>query len=107
MCRTVLGWVTMWLHIDGPITFESDKHLKWYSSSDWGMRWFCGNCWTSLAWSMKDKSMMVPFAGSLDDTSDVVFKEEIFIDEKPGFYHFWNDTKQKTWTEVFTEFSGE
>jgi len=49
--------------------------------------------------------MIVPFAWSLDDQSCIEFSEEIFIDKKPEFYRFANDTKKKTEAEVFAEFS--
>lgn len=106
MCRKWSGGVTMGVHVDGPVTIEDESHLKWYSSSDWGMRGFCSECGTNLFWSMKDRSMMVPFAGSLDDVSDLKLTTEIFVDEQPGFYCFGNDTKKQTGAEVFAEFGG-
>jgi hypothetical protein len=56
---------------------------------------------------MKDRSMMCPLIGSVDDVSDITFSTELFIDEKPKYYTFANDTKQMTGAEVFAEFSGE
>jgi len=97
----------MWLHVDGLVTFENEENLVWYDSSEWGMRGFCMRCGSNLVWATRDRSMMVPFAGSLDDDSGIKFTEEIFIDKKPDFYHFWNDTKKKTEAEVFAEFSWE
>ena len=104
MCRRWSGGVIMGLHIDSPMIFENEKSLKWYKSSDWGMRGFCKNCGTNLCWSTVNKSMMVPFAGSLDDVSDLEFTSEIFIDEKPDFYAFKNNTKKQTGEEVFAQF---
>ena len=97
----------MAMHIDGPVAFKDETSLKWYSSSEWGMRGFCSECWSNLVWSMKDRSMMCPLIGSVDDVSDITFSTELFIDEKPKYYTFANDTKQMTGAEVFAEFSGE
>lgn len=107
MCRNWSGWPTMAMHIDGPVVFKDETNLKWYNSSQWGMRGFCGECWSNLVWSMKDRSMMCPLVGSIDDTSDITFSTELFIDEKPGYYDFANSTKQMTGAEVFAEFSEE
>lgn len=107
MCRKWSGGPVMAMHIDGLVVFENEDSLKWYSASDWGMRWFCGECWSNLVWSMKDRSMMNPLIGSVDNVSDITFTTELFIDEKPEYYSFKNDTKQMTGAEVFAHFSGE
>jgi len=106
MCRRWNGSMVMGLHIDGEVTIENADHLKWYVSSDWGKRGFCGECGTHLFWSMKDDSMIVPMVGTLDNISDISFDSEIFIDHKPGFYDFANDTKKQTEAEVMAQFGG-
>ena len=95
----------MGLHVDGKVEIGDETYLQWYDSSEWGMRGFCKECGTNMFWSMKDRSMVVPFAGSLDDTEGLTFTEEIFIDEKPDYYRFGDSTKQKTGAEVFAQFS--
>lgn len=107
MCRKWSGGPTMAMHVDGLVVFENENFLKWYDSSEWGMRGFCSECWSNLVWSMKDRSMMAPLIGSVDDVADITFTTELFIDEKPEYYKFANSTKQMTWAEVFAEFSGE
>ncbi len=107
MCRKWTGGLSMAMHINSPVIFEDESFVKWYSSSEWGMRGFCSECGSNLAWSMKDKSMMCPSVWSLDDDSDIQFSTEVFIDEKPKYYSFANDTKKMTGAEVFAEFSGE
>jgi len=39
--------------------------------------------------------------GLLDDAENLVFDQQIFIDEKPSFYSFANETKTMTAAEVF------
>ncbi len=95
----------MGLHIDGSVTMDDRSSLKWYESSGWGKRGFCADCGSHLFWAMKDESMMVPFAGSLDDQTDINFGMEIFVDEQPEFYEFKNQTVRKTGAEVVAEFS--
>ncbi len=108
ICRKWCWWPCMGIHMKNwNPSLEENKYLKWYDSSQWAMRWFCSHCGSNMFWSTKDKTMIIPFVGALDDHWDVEFTEEIFIDEKPWFYHFGNVTKKKTWAEVFAEFSGE
>ena len=97
----------MAVHCECPVEIAEVPELAWYHSSEWGMRAFCNNCGSSLAWATKDKSMIMPMAGALEDQNDVILHTEVFIDEKPGFYHFKEDTNKMTWAEVFAEFSGE
>ncbi len=107
MCRKWWGSPSMGIHLEEKIDTSGCKSLKWYESSQWGKRWFCSECGSNLFWSMRDESMIVPFIWALDDQSMAEFSEEIFIDQKPWFYFFWNDTVKKTEAEVFAEFWGE
>lgn len=43
--------------------------------------------------------------GLLDDDENFVIKQQIFIDEKPHFYTFANETKNMTGEEVLAHFS--
>jgi len=43
--------------------------------------------------------------GLFDQDENVVFDHQIFIDEKPSFYDFSNNTKNMTGAEVFAAFS--
>ena len=109
MCQRLAGGPVMGLHLSGAvqIEIEDETHIKWYDSLEWGMRGFCDTCGANLFWSTKDRSMMVPFAGSLDDQSDLPFTTQIFIDEKPDYYDFANKTVNKTGAEVFAEFASQ
>jgi hypothetical protein len=43
---------------------------------------------------------MIP-VGVFDDGYDLVFENQVFIDEKPSFYQFANETKDMTGAELF------
>lgn len=97
----------MGIHGVKDIDLSGCTALKWYHSSEWAKRGFCEVCGSNLFWMMQDESMVVPFAGSLDDDTDVELVEEIFIDHKPAYYEFKNDTKKKTGEQVFAEAMGD
>ncbi len=44
-------------------------------------------------------------AGLFDNLDDVVFDHQVFIDDKPKYYDFANQTNNMTGEEVFAQFS--
>lgn len=80
--------------------------VKSLSSSDYGVRGFCGNCGTHLYWKMKDDSMIAVWIGTLEHSDDLSFDTQIFIDSKPEHYAFTNETKNLTGAEVFAAVTG-
>ena len=46
---------------------------------------------------------MIP-VGLFEETDGLVFKSQVFIDEKPEFYEFVNETKNLTGPELFAMF---
>ena len=44
-------------------------------------------------------------AGIFDNSEGLVFDHQIFIDEKPEYYSFANETKNMTGEEVFAMFA--
>ena len=45
--------------------------------------------------------------GLFDNSEELKFDHQIFIDEKPDYYSFSNETKNMTGEEVIAQFSGE
>ncbi|MEQ8825838.1 MAG: GFA family protein [Filomicrobium sp.] len=83
-----------------------EENLSVYQSSDWGERCFCGKCGTVLFWRMRDGSHHSANAAALKSTEGLRFTHEIFVDEKPGYYDFANETKKLTAAEVIAMFTG-
>ena len=54
---------------------------------------------------MKDGGLFSVSAGALDDLSDSNFTTEIFVDEKPDFYDFAQNTKKMMGAEVMAAFA--
>jgi len=44
-------------------------------------------------------------AGLFDDQGRFIFEEQVFIDEKPSFYCFANETNDMTGAEVFAKYA--
>jgi hypothetical protein len=54
---------------------------------------------------MQDKSMAMVTARTLDDQSKVRFASQIFIDLKPEYYSFADETHNMTAAETLASFS--
>nr|EIU9416042.1 GFA family protein [Acinetobacter baumannii] len=79
-----------------------------FNSSEWGERGFCNACGTIIFWRTKDQSYCNINVFSLNEpVKDLKLDMEIFIDSKPDFYNFQNDTKKLTEAEVAALFNLE
>lgn len=61
---------------------------------------------TYLFWRLQAGGMIAVSSGLFDDTDDLNFDHQIFIDTKPTWYTFANETKDMTGAEVFAMFQG-
>ena len=78
-----------------------------FPSSEWADRAFCGKCGTHLFYHLKPNNQYHIPVGLLINDDKYEFTHQIFIDEKPDFYDFKNETKNMTGAEVFAHFEGE
>lgn len=86
MCRRWGGGMAL-AACGGEVNLTNDETLKWWKSSPWGERGFCGVCGSSLFWRTQDGGHFTVLLGALDDDNAATkIGEHIFIDEKPGFY---------------------
>jgi hypothetical protein len=87
------------------VVFEGEENIVRYKSSDWAERGFCGTCGTSLFYFLLPTSEYMMSAGAFDDQSGLKFTNQVFIDEKPDWYAFSNETKNMTGAEIFAMFA--
>ena len=101
MCRRWGGGPLMAVDCGTDVDFENIETISVYNSSDWAERGFCGACGTHLFYRLKESGQHIMPAGLLDIETDVNFDHQVFIDEKPAYYTFTNDTKNMTGAELF------
>lgn len=104
-CRRWTAGPFLALEHEGAVAFEGADNIGVYKSSDWGERAFCKTCGSPLYWRMSGTEHYAFSAGVLDDQSGLTFTTEIFIDDKPAYYAFANDTKKMTGEEVMAAFA--
>ena len=106
MCRTWGGGPLLAVDCGTDVSFGGEENISVYNSSDWAERGFCSRCGTHLFYRLKESNQHMMPVGLFGDSYTFHFDHQIFIDEKPSFYCFANDTKKMTGAEVFEKFTG-
>lgn len=103
MCRRWGGIAFLGIQCGPDVSFTGEEHIVRYASSDWAERGFCGKCGTNLFYCFTPATNYSFTAGLFDDLGAMTMGEQIFIDEKPAYYSFAEDTVKKTGAEVIEE----
>lgn len=104
MCRKWSGGIPMILEVETKLEIEGEENVKYYDSSNWAKRAFCSNCGSNLFYLLKEKNLYFVQAGLFDLEGKVEFTHQVFVDKKPSYYEFKNQTKNLTEEEVFAMF---
>eukprot|EP01130_Rhizamoeba_saxonica_P001364 TRINITY_DN11228_c0_g1_i1.p1 TRINITY_DN11228_c0_g1~~TRINITY_DN11228_c0_g1_i1.p1 ORF type:complete len:159 (-),score=27.71 TRINITY_DN11228_c0_g1_i1:67-492(-) len=86
---------------------EGSQYVKVFASSSWAERAFCSNCGSSLYYRLIEADDFTVPIGLLDNVADIKFVGQIFVEEKPEYYSFANDTHNLTGAEVFAQYAGD
>lgn len=105
MCQRWCGGPSFGLGGDYDVEIDGEDAIVYYRSSEWAERGFCGICGTNLFYRLVESGKLMAHAGTLDDQSGLTFKSQIFIDEKPDWYAFANETENMTGAEVFAMYA--
>ncbi len=86
------------------VSFSNEQTITVYDSSEWAQRGFCKNCGSHLFYRLKETQQYFIPAGIFDNVESFDFDHQVFIDYKPAYYSFANDTRNMTEAEVFAQF---
>lgn len=106
MCRRWTGGPLMYFDTDGAPVFTGREHVGLYRSSDTGERGFCTRCGSVLFWKVAGEERYTFTAGSLDDPAGFAFTRQIFVEDKPPFYDFANETQKLRGSEAMASYTG-
>ena len=87
------------------VLFEGEEYISVFDSSEWAERGFCSQCGSHLFYRIKQDGRHFIPVGLLDTDQEPVLTHQVFIDEKPSFYHFSNETSDLTGAEIFAKFA--
>lgn len=105
MCQKWTGGPLMAVDCGSDVSFDGEENITVYNSSQWAERAFCNQCGSHLYYHLKDANQYIMPVGLFDTALPLVFDHQIFIDSKPGYYHFGNKTKEMTGEEVFAMYA--
>ena len=104
MCRKWGGAALLGVECNNSISFEGEENISVYQSSAWAERGFCNKCGSHLFYRLKEENHYYVTVGIFDNDESLVFDLEVFIEEKPKYYAFANETKKMTGEELFAMF---
>ncbi|GAB2188804.1 GFA family protein [Sessilibacter sp. MAH1] len=107
MCRTWGGGPYLAVDCQSDVVIDGKENITAYNSSQWADRAFCSKCGTHLYYYLKPKDQYMMTAGFLNLSDDAVMAAQIFIDEKPNYYCFAEDTPKFTGEEFMKMMAGE
>ena len=104
MCRRWGGGPFMEINCGADVDIDGQGHVSVFDSSDWAERGFCRHCGSHLFYRLKESGQHMVSVGLFEDDASLVFKTQVFVDEKPDYYEFANETKDLTGAEIFALF---
>jgi hypothetical protein len=104
MCRKWGGGALLGVECNSDVTFEGEENIGIYQSSEWAERGFCKKCGSHLFYRLKDSQHYYIPVGIFDNNEGLIFDLQVFIEEKPEYYSFANETKNMTGAELFAQF---
>lgn len=105
MCRRWSGGPTFAVVCESGVEFIGDNP-KIYHSSEWAERGFCAKCGTHIFYRQLHSSAYIIPAGLFNE-QNFHLNTEIFIDQKPSFYEFKNETLKLTSQQVSEQFKAQ
>lgn len=105
MCRRWGGGPALGVACGTDVQIDGIDKLQVYQSSEWAERAFCGECGTHIFYRLVPTHEYFVPVGLFQDGIEFELKEQIFIDRKPSYYDFANQTLNLTEAEVLAKFS--
>ena len=105
ICRRWGGGPLMAVDCGTDVSFEGEENISVFDSSAWAERGFCNRCGSHLFYRLKESRQHIMPVGLFDNDEGFVFDHQVFIDEKPSFYCFADETTDMTGAEVFAKYA--
>ncbi len=103
MCRQWGGSALLSVQCGSQVEIAGEAHVTRYRSSRWAERGFCARCGSHLFYRYVPADGYAFAAGLFPDDALLTLSEEIFIDEKPGYYAFAGEAEKLTGAEVIAK----
>ena len=107
MCRRWGGGPFLSVDCGTALAIDGEEHVRIYDSSAWAERGFCARCGTHLFYRLKETGEYSLPVGIFESDAGLTFTSQIFIDQKPDYYSFADDTSVMTESEVFAKYGAQ
>lgn len=103
-CRRWGGGPLLVVHCGTDVQFNGSDRITTYASSAWAERAFCKDCGGHLYYRLLATGEYFVPAGTFD-SNELEFTSQIYVDRKPTYYAFANETALLTEQQVIEQFS--
>lgn len=103
-CRKWGGGPVLSVDCKDGVEIKGEDYLTVYDSSEWAERGFCKSCGTHIFYKFKGLPHYAIPADLFDSLNGVKMTSQIFIDKKPDYYAFENETEMLTEAQVIAAF---
>lgn len=103
-CRRWGGGPMLAVHCGPDVRFAGAENITVYASSEWAQRAFCSRCGTHLYYRLLTTGEYFVPAGAFD-SGDFELATQIYVDRKPAYYSFANQTPMLTEQQVIDAYS--
>lgn len=107
ICRKWGGSPLLALDGGDDVAFTGDATVARYPTTPWAERGFCSKCGTHLFIRVNQSGRYILPAGLFEVDSGLEFDHQIFVDRRPSYYCFANETREQTGEEVFAVFTSQ
>lgn len=104
MCRKWAGGPLFAVDCGTDVVVDGKENLTVFPSSEWAERGFCSTCGSNLFFRLKGSGQYIVLAGLFEGEPEFVFGHQVFVDERPSYYNFENETHDMTGAEVFAKY---
>lgn len=103
-CRRWGGGPLLAVHCGPGVEWQGAEQVTEFASSPWARRAFCSRCGTHLYYKLlATGEYFVPVG--LFESNDFRLTSQIYIDKKPGYYAFANETPTLTEQQFIEQFA--
>lgn len=109
-CQSCRGWgggPLFAVQCGSEVTFEGAEYIQEYDSSAWAKRAFCQVCGTHLYFRLKKAGTYNMPVGIFKDLGNLELTMQYYIDKKPDYYCFSQQTNTLTEEEILSLFADE
>ncbi|MGB2692135.1 MAG: GFA family protein [Thermodesulfobacteriota bacterium] len=101
MCRKWGGGPFLEVDCGQGVEIDGEDHVTVFDSSEWAERGFCKKCGTHLFYRLKEQQEYHLPVGLFGDSISPVFTLQVFIDRKPEYYTFAEETEKMTEAQIY------